>query len=66
MNKNFIQNIKKAYISPFAIVINALTLFFYLVMFFHDDLLLKLPIYIYIFIGFWVLINIIYFIQERN
>lgn len=64
MNKNFIQNIKKAYISPFAIVINALTLFFYLVMFFHDDLLLKLPIYI--FIGFWVLINIIYFIQERN
>ncbi|PTH25166.1 DUF5079 family protein [Staphylococcus arlettae] len=66
MNKNFIQNIKKAYISPFAIVINALTLFFYLVMFFHDDLLLKLPIYIYIFIGFWVLINIIYFIQEIN
>ncbi|RIO97997.1 DUF5079 family protein [Staphylococcus gallinarum] len=66
MENKFVKNIKKAYITPFAIVINTLTLFFYSIMFFHDDLLLKLPTYIYIFIGFWVLINLIYFIQEKN
>lgn len=66
MNNEFVKNIKKAYITPFGIFINALTLLFCSILFFYNDLSNKLPQYIYIFFIFWVAINIIYYIQDKR
>ncbi|SCS66931.1 DUF5079 family protein [Staphylococcus caeli] len=66
MKENFVKNIKKAYISPFAIFINALTLLFSAIIILDNHLLNKLPIYICVFYILWIIINIIYLIQEKN
>lgn len=45
---------------------NCLTLIFYGVLYYYGNLSNSLPIYIYIFIAFWVITNITLFIQERS
>ena len=60
------HNIKNPYITPVAILMNILALVLYSIMFFPQHLLYKLPIYMYIFLVFWVVINIISYLQEKS
>ena len=60
------HNIKNPYITPVAILMNIMCLIFYTIMFFNSHLLYKLPKYIYIFLAFWAVINIISYVQEKS
>ncbi|MCE3022114.1 DUF5079 domain-containing protein [Staphylococcus pasteuri] len=66
MDKQYIEKIKRSYISVVSVVVNCLTLIFYGVLYYYGNLSNSLPIYIYIFIAFWVITNITLFIQERS
>ncbi|MEX2948699.1 DUF5079 family protein [Staphylococcus warneri] len=66
MEKQYVEKIKKSYMSIFGIVINALTLLFYLILYYYGNLFGKLPIYINVFLAFWILTNIVLIVQERN
>ncbi|OHQ39292.1 hypothetical protein HMPREF2584_10065 [Staphylococcus sp. HMSC069E09] len=60
------HNIKNPYITPVAILMNILALVLYSIMFFPQHLLYKLPKYIYIFLLFWLIINVISYVQEKS
>ena len=60
------HNIKNPYITPVAIFMFIFSLTFYCILFFSAHLLYKLPIYMYIFLVFWVVINIISYLQEKS
>ncbi|MDU0997001.1 MAG: DUF5079 family protein [Staphylococcus lugdunensis] len=60
------HNIKNPYITPVAILMNILALVLYSIMFFPQHLLYKLPKYIYIFLFFWLIINVISYVQEKS
>ena len=60
------HNIKNPYITPVAILMNILALVIYSIMFFTQHLLYKLPKYIYIFLLFWLIINVISYVQEKS
>lgn len=66
MENKFVKNIKKAYITPFAMFINALTVLFCSIIFLDNDLSNKLPGYIYLFFIAWIIINIIYYVQDKR
>ncbi|MFW3611093.1 DUF5079 family protein [Staphylococcus caprae] len=66
MKKEVVFNIKKAYLTPFGIAINGLTILFYGILLPLNNTYQRLPIYIIVFIALWLLINIISICQERN
>ena len=66
MLKQAVRNIKNAYLTPFGIAINGLTILFYGILLSLNNTYQRLPIYIIIFIVLWLIINIISILQERN
>ena len=62
----FVENIKLAYMTPFAIAINSIALVIYSMMFFPADLINKLPKYMYVYLVFWVVITIVTIAQEKR
>ncbi|MBW0767850.1 MULTISPECIES: DUF5079 family protein [Staphylococcaceae] len=66
MSTEILKKIKLAYITPFSIVINFLILFFYIVPFFVADKDEPLPLYIIIFIAFWLMCVVVSLIQEKR
>ena len=62
----FVENIKVAYLTPLALFMNAIALVMYSMEFFPADLINKVPRYIYIYLAFWVVINIVSVAQEKS
>ena len=66
MSTEILKKIKLAYITQFSIVINFLILFFYIVPFFVADKDEPLPLYIIIFIAFWLMCVVVSLIQDKG
>ncbi|SCS66602.1 DUF5079 family protein [Staphylococcus caeli] len=66
MSTEILKNIKLAYITPFSIVINILILIFYIVPFFVSGNGDALPLYLIVFIVFWLTCVVVSLIQEKR
>ncbi|MCM3518695.1 DUF5079 family protein [Staphylococcus xylosus] len=66
MSTEILKKIKLAYITPFSIVINFLILIFYIVPYFVADRDEPLPLYIIVFILFWLTCVVLSLIQEKR
>ena len=66
MKEKLVENIKNAYLTPLAIFVNILATITYVMPIFSENLAKKLPLYLYLFLGFWIIINIIHYLQERS
>lgn len=61
-----IRRVKRAYITPFSIVINFIVAIFYIVPYFAISSKSPVPLYMKIFIGVWIACVILSLVQERS
>ena len=62
----FVENIKLAYLTPLSLFMNTFALLIYTIIFFLKELINKLPTYMYIYLAFWVIINLVSVAQEKS